>query len=168
MKGARRMNETEIIAYITGTFENVEALSANGDTFFMNDPQKMFPFATLVTSDFNDNFSDLNRPGVYRLNIGPNKATFVSLFGPLPAKKAEDGPLPGYDYTALDTLLPHPVYGRMYWISVLNPSRATFENRVKPLLAEAYALSANRYANQAANAESDGRRQQTEDDLADA
>ncbi|MBN9392059.1 MAG: hypothetical protein J0I20_28740 [Chloroflexi bacterium] len=162
------MNETEIIEYITGAFENVEAISANGDTFFMNDPKKMFPFATLVTSDFNDTFSDLNRPGVFRLNIGPGKATFVSLFGPLPAKKAEDGPLPGYNYAALDTLLPHPVYGRMYWVSILNPSRETFENRVKPLLAEAYALSANRYANQTANAEGNSRRQQAKDDLADA
>jgi hypothetical protein len=35
-----------------------------------------FPFATLVTSDEYDRFSDLNRPGVFRLNVGVSKRTF--------------------------------------------------------------------------------------------
>jgi len=33
--------------------------------------------------------------------------------------------------------MPHPVYGKMYWVCVLNPSAETFET-VKGLLAEAY------------------------------
>ena len=163
------MNETEIFEYITRAFKDVETVTANGDTFFFNDPKKMFPFATLVTSNYNDNFSDLDRPGVFRLNIGPNKATFLALFGPPPASKAADyEPIPGYDYTALDKILPHPVYGRMYWVSVLNPSRETFEKQVKPLLAEAYELSANRYANQTPNAKGNASREQAENDLADS
>ena len=43
----------------------------------------------------------------------------------------------GYDYTALDRIMPHPVYGKMYWICVLNPSAKTFET-VRGLLAEAF------------------------------
>lgn len=35
--------------------------------------------------------------------------------------------------------MPHPVYGRMHWICVLNPSEATFE-KIKPLLAQAYEI----------------------------
>lgn len=143
------MNEEEIINFITSNFEDVETVRANGDIFFFNDPQKKFPFATLVTSDFNDQFSNLNRPNVFRLNIGPSKASFQSLFGTLPASKASDyDPIPGYDYTILDKVIPHPVYGRMYWVSVLNPSRETFESQVQPLLADAYDLSAGRYAKQ--------------------
>ena len=33
--------------------------------------------------------------------------------------------------------MPHPEYSRQRWVSVLNPSRATFEQVVKPLLREA-------------------------------
>lgn len=140
------MNEEEIVNFITRNFKDVETVTANGDIFFFNDPQKKFPFATLVTSDYNDSYSNLNRLGVFRLNIGPSKAKFVALFGTPPASKASDyEPLPGYDYTALDTLIPHPVYGRMYWVSILNPSRETFENEVQPLLADANDLSAGRY-----------------------
>jgi hypothetical protein len=140
------MNEEDIIQYITGAFKKVETVYANGDTFFFNDPQKKFPFATLVTTDYNDQFSNLSRPGVFRLNIGPSKTTFQSLFGTLPPSKAISyEPIPGYDYTVQDKIIPHPVYGRMYWVCVLNPSRETFETQVQPLLADAYDLSAGRY-----------------------
>jgi len=40
-------------------------------------------------------------------------------------------------------LMPHPVYGKSHWISVLNPGEATFE-RVKPLLGEAYEIAKER------------------------
>jgi hypothetical protein len=51
----------------------------------------------------------------------------------------------GHDFTALDQLLPHPVYAPQSWVCVLNPSAATFE-AVRPLLAEAYQLAVSRYA----------------------
>ena len=52
-----------------------------GDTFFIYDPERnlegsrRFPFATIVTKDYAefDNASDLDRPGVFRLNIGVSK-----------------------------------------------------------------------------------------------
>jgi predicted DNA-binding protein (MmcQ/YjbR family) len=48
-----------------------------------------------------------------------------------------------HDFTALDTLIPHPVYGRNHWVSVLNPSESTFES-IKPLLHEAHAIAVKR------------------------
>jgi hypothetical protein len=72
--------------------------------------------------------SDLNRPGVYRLNIGVSKATFERVVG------SNRDP----DYTALDQLMPHPVYAMQHWVSILNPSEATFDKIVKPLLDEAH------------------------------
>ena len=46
--------------------------------------------------------------------------------------------MPDPDYTALDRVLPHPVYAAQHWLSILNPSHATFESTVKPLLYEAH------------------------------
>jgi hypothetical protein len=81
-----------------------------------------------VTSDEYDSFSNLDRPGVYRLNVGVSKTTFQSVVGSM-----SDA-----DYTALDQLMPHPVYALQHWVSVLNPSEATFDTFVKPLLDEAH------------------------------
>ena len=58
----------------------------------------------------------------------------------------------GHDFTALDQLLPHPVYARLYWVCVLNPSAATFEV-VKPLLANAYGLAVSKYGKRLARHE---------------
>jgi hypothetical protein len=129
------MDEASIARYITETFENVETAESSGDVFFFNDPERKFPFATLVTGDNYDQVSNLNRPGVFRLNVGAGKETFKSLFGSA-AKES-------YDFAALDQIMPHPVYGMMYWICVLSPSDATFE-KVKPLLAEAYEMWAKK------------------------
>jgi hypothetical protein len=150
------MNETTVIQYINETFEGIETFTAEstGDTFFFYDPDRMFPFATLVTSDYNDSFSNLNRPSVFRLNIGISKQTYLSLFGPRPSRQSTSGEgdagSGGYDFTALDQLMPHPVYGMMYWVCVLNPSDATFETAVRPLLAEAYDMAISKYAKRAA------------------
>jgi hypothetical protein len=138
------MGEEAIIQYITKTFAGVDVVTASGDSFFFYEPDRSvppdhrFPFATLVTGDRYDQFSNLNRPSVYRLNIGVGKQTFASLFGPQ-ATGAEGG----HDFTALDRIMPHPVYGKMYWVCVLNPSEATFQ-AVRPLLAEAYELAVAR------------------------
>jgi hypothetical protein len=51
-----------------------------------------------------------------------------------------------FDFAALDRLMPHPIYGRMYWVSLLSPSVATFEPVVRPLLAKAYELAVAKQA----------------------
>ncbi len=132
------MDEATVIRYITDAFEGVETVAANGDTFFFYDPTHMLPFATLVTTDFNDTVSDLNRPDVFRLNVGVGRETFRSLFGASPTDSDAR-----HDFTALDRIMPHPVYGKMYWVCVLNPSVPTFE-AVQPLLAEGYAMAVAR------------------------
>ncbi|MEO8955981.1 MAG: DUF6194 family protein [Ktedonobacteraceae bacterium] len=157
------MNEAELSQYITETFEGVDVVVASGDSFFFYNPDSnvppdhKFPFVTLVTSDINDQFSNLNRPSVFRLNIGISKQTFRSLFGTpsLPSygdSAAESGENSSdYDFTALDQLMPHPVYGRMYWLCVLNPSDETFETKVLPRLTEAYEMAVSKYKRKAAH-----------------
>ncbi|HLO36262.1 MAG TPA: DUF6194 family protein [Candidatus Deferrimicrobium sp.] len=48
------------------------------------------------------------------------------------------GSMDSPDYAAFDRLLPHPVYAEQRWISILNPSEATFDEVVLPLIAEAH------------------------------
>ena len=152
------MNDTEMSRYITENFKGVDVVVASGDSFFFYNPDPdippdhIFPWATLVTSDHNDPFSNLNRPSVYRLNMGVSKATVQSLFGELkPASKDERADQPvysGFDYTALDQLMPHPVYGKMHWVSILNPADTTLETLVRPLLDEAYATAVTKFNKQ--------------------
>ena len=145
------MDETSITQYITDTFSGVDVVVADGNMFFMYDPDGMFPMATLMTNDINDQASNLDRPGVFRLNIGIGKQTYHALLGSPPARPGASGIVEtGHDFTALDQLMPHPVYANMYWVCVLNPSAATFQTVVQPLLAEAYDLSVSKYAKRVA------------------
>lgn len=138
------MNEADISRYILDTFVGVEVVTSNSNSFFFYDPENKVPFVTIVVSDEYDNASDLNREGVYRLNIGVSKQTYQTMFRTEDEHGVEVRHTDGYDFTALDTLMPHPVYGRMYWVCVLNPSEATFE-KVGPLLKEAYDIAVRKY-----------------------
>lgn len=124
---------------LTSAFDGVEAVEVWGDLFFYvrpsspPEPHDAY-FATIKAGDDEyDRASELNRPGVFRLNIGVGKATFDDLF---------DG-TEVVDPTALDRLMPHPLYASGSWICVLNPSAATFE-ALRPLLWEAYERAADR------------------------
>jgi hypothetical protein len=157
------MYESEISQYIIGTFEGVDVVVASGDSFFFYNPDSnvppdhRFPFVTLVTSDINDQFSNLNRPSIFRLNIGISKQTFHSLFGEASRPSGRDSAAisseneNSYDFAALDQIMPHPVYGRMFWMCVLNPSEETFETKVRQLLGEAYNLAVSKYKRRAAS-----------------
>ena len=162
VNGARntKMNEESIRGYIASQFKGVDVEIGSkeagapevawGDTFFIYDPEhnlegaRRFPFATIVTKDYGDfdNRSELSRPDVFRLNIGVSKETYRSLF----PDDAE------HDFTALDVLMPHPVYGPNHWVCVLNPSEATFE-KLKPLLSEAYQIAVRRFESRATTRE---------------
>src|SRR5436305_10087712 len=105
------MNEAEISRYITNALKGVDVVVDSGTGFFFYNPDvtvppdHKFPFVTLVTSDIYDQFSNLNRPSVCRLNIGIGKQTFRSLFGSPelpsgPDTAAETGDNTGdYDFT---------------------------------------------------------------------
>jgi hypothetical protein len=143
------MNEHEVSQYITEAFESVDVVVASGDSFFFYNPDRNVPpdhrfmFATIVTSDINDQFSNLNRPSVFRLNIGIGKQTFHTLTGS--QEQFSDKNSNDYDFTALDQVMPHPVYGRMHWVCILSPSNETFVMHVQPLLTEAYELAVSKY-----------------------
>ncbi len=116
---------------ILETWPETDVVEALGASFFSLDPEKHWPnFATIVTTDEHDEGapSNLARPGVFRLNIGVSRETFQRLVGEMVEP----------DYAAFDQMLPHPVYAKQLWMSILNPSDATFREVVMPLLTEAH------------------------------
>jgi hypothetical protein len=120
-----------ITGIILERYPETDVVEALGATFFSLDPEKHWPsFATIVTTDEHDEGapSRLTRPGTFRLNVGVGRETFERLVDSI----AEP------DFAAFDRILPHPVYAKQRWISILNPSDATFRDVVPPLLAEAY------------------------------
>ncbi|GAA3219137.1 hypothetical protein GCM10017691_02340 [Pseudonocardia petroleophila] len=141
------MDVTEIRRHIVDTLPGTDVLEAAGDLFFVHDPDRdlpdarRIPWATIVTSNAYDDGSDLDRPGVFRLNVGLTKDEFARRF-----------PAGGeHDPTALDVLLPHPTYGDRYWACVLNPDTTWPE--VRDLLARGHARAVRRHAAAAARRE---------------
>jgi uncharacterized protein DUF6194 len=139
------MDRRAVIRYITEEFDHVVAVEKDGDTFFVYHPSghppdgAWMPFATVVTGDHYDRVSKLDRNGAYRLNVGLSKTTYTGLFGAPPRQRDEDWVLDtGFDYATEDRVMPHPYYASQYWVCVVNPGEATFEE-VKPMLAEAHA-----------------------------
>jgi hypothetical protein len=116
---------------IREAWPETDVVEALGAWFFSLDPEKHWPnYATIVTTDEHDEGapSDLARPGVFRLNIGVGRAMFERLVG------SSTEP----EYAAFDQIVPHPVYARQHWISILNPRDTTFRDVVVPLLTEAH------------------------------
>ncbi|WP_345433175.1 DUF6194 family protein [Actinoallomurus vinaceus] len=151
------MTQDDIVEFVAG-LPGVAAETASeatgapeiawGDTFFYYDPDgdrpvERLPFATIVIKDYDgfDTASDLNRPGVFRLNIAVGRKKFEELVGHPPAAHADHRA--DFDYTVTDRLLPHPVYAAQGWICVLNPSDATAD-QARSLLSEAHAREAER------------------------
>ena len=123
-------NPDEIAAWITKTYPETVMAEAMGATFFSLDDKHWPNFATVVTTDDHDmgTPSNLARDGVFRVNIGVGRETFQRLVGSMHDP----------DFAALDQVVPHPVYAKQRWVAILNPTRQTFEEVVKPLLTEAY------------------------------
>jgi hypothetical protein len=73
--------------------------------------------------------------------LGISKKTYNNLFGEIP-KRLLAGQIVDTDhyFEKLDEIMPHPVYGWMSWIGVLNPSKTTI-SELKPLIDESFELA---------------------------
>jgi hypothetical protein len=137
------------VAAVTASEANGAPEAARGDSFFFYDPEddaasRRMPFATIVTQDYDgwDTASDLNRPGVFRLNIAVGRTAFEKLTGYSPGE--HDAQAVRFDYTALDRLIPHAAYAAQRWVAILNPGEAT-AGQARSLLADAHALAVQRH-----------------------
>ncbi|MGJ7609949.1 MULTISPECIES: DUF6194 family protein [unclassified Variovorax] len=126
------MTEDDITQYIIEMLGGGRFVVTDDNSFFFRGTHDKLPFAAIVTKDSgSDNASNLNRPGVFRLDVQVGEERFGLLFSEqAQAATALD---------ALDRLMPHPVHAATHWVSVINPSQGTFET-LKPLLAQARAF----------------------------
>jgi hypothetical protein len=153
------MTAEEIIRFVSG-LSGVVVLTVSeadgapevawGDSFFFYDPEgdtpanRRLPFATVVIKDYPgfDTASNLNRPGIFRLNIAAGRASFADAIGYPPEAHPEHHPR--LDYSDVDQVIPHPVYASQAWISILNPGEATAA-RARSLLVGAYERAVQRH-----------------------
>lgn len=133
-----------IIERVTSDFQGVVPKSSWGETSLFYNPGEVLPngvyFCTIKEKNGdNDKASDLDREGIYRLSIGVSQKTYESLFGARPKRPGKGGIIDtDDDFTQCNTLMPHPIYGWMSWLQILNPSESTF-NEVYALISEAHA-----------------------------
>jgi len=153
------MNLEEIISFVDG-LDGVLTLKPAagdgspeiswGDTFFYYAPDRVTPtttqpFATVVTKNYpGDEASRLDPPDTFRVNIAAGKEAFIRWTGHAPSEPATTE----VDYSAADTVIPHPVYSTVGWLAVVNPGSRT-EAATRELLSEAYRLARSRYERRA-------------------
>jgi hypothetical protein len=129
------MNPSEVEAFLA-KLDNVQREDNFGYAFFFVGDDHLVPFVSISDSDNEfDSVSNLNRDGVFRINIGVSRATFESLLG--------DSGSETVDYSALDVFLPHPHYSKQHFVCILNPSQENAEI-TKKLMVEAHAIAASR------------------------
>jgi len=127
-----------------------------GDHFFYyapdgEVPQRKQPYATIVTKNYpDDSLCHLDHPDRWRLNIHVGKIAFSELIGD--DSRAESAAV---DFTAVDTVLPHPVYRALGWISIVNADAQTHALAVR-LLREAHDAARRRTAHRKSTAPADG------------
>ena len=140
----------DIASYITNTYSGLKPKHKWGETSFFYNPDGSRPhgvyFATIKEKDGeNDKASYLDREGIYRLNFGITETSFLNLFAVKPSRPPKGGIIDGdYDFSALNMLIPHPVYGWMKWVCVLNPDQKTFDS-LKPLMDESYQAAIQKF-----------------------
>lgn len=136
------MTQDEVEAFAAG-LENVQRDENFGYSFFFVGDDHRLPFVTLANSDNAfDNVSNLNREGVFRINIGVSKETFERLI-----IEANSEPI---DYAVLNVILPHPHYARQHFVCILNPSGENAEI-TRQLIVEAHAIAAARLQHRLGN-----------------
>ncbi|MDE6585744.1 MAG: hypothetical protein K2K80_03590 [Clostridia bacterium] len=144
------MTADEIIKYCLENLEGVVLVNSWGERGIFYNPQNKLKRGVYILTvkekdGENDGSSNLDRDGIYRVNLGVRKQTFLNAFKSVPARPAKGGVVDmAFDFTATDKILPHPVYGWMSWICCLNPSDETFE-KLKPLIAEAHAYAKEKF-----------------------
>lgn len=145
------MEIEEVHAFIMDNLDGVVPLTTWGETAYFYNPGQVLKrgayFATIKEKNGeNDKSSRLDRDGVWRLNMGVTKATFFKVFGHTPVRPAKGCIIEGpWDFAELNKLTPHPIYGWMSWMSVLNPDVSTFEI-CKPLILNAHQRASQTFA----------------------
>lgn len=119
-----------MIQKIRDSFPDAVIARIDSAVFFSLDERHWPNFATVVWTDEHDERapSNLAREGVYRVNVGVDRETFQRLVGDMADP----------DDAAFDRFLPHPVYAKQRWISILNPSHESVHESLMPLITQGH------------------------------
>jgi len=133
------MSIADLVDYIRSTYPEMHQLDYWGEQVFFYNPGDVracgIYFIALKDHDTGkDRFSMLNRPNVYRLSLKIPDEDYYRMFPNIATTGVAGASV---DFAALDTVVPHPSYGPG-WVSILNPSRETFEHQVKSMMHDAY------------------------------
>lgn len=156
------MNPDEFFEYVADRYDDVVPHDAWGERGLFFNPGGRLPrgtyFVTVKDRDSdNDAASALYRDGCWRVNLGLSDATYRNLFGQRPERPPKGAVVDtGHDFTALDELQPHPIYGWAGWVSVVSPSETTIETVLAPLLDEAYDRAGAQFAKRVASPGTNG------------
>jgi hypothetical protein len=136
--GGGSMDQCQVETFVA-SLPNVQSSEAYGYRFYFYGDDHRMPFLTMANSDSDyDNRSNLNREGVFRVNLGVRAETFRELF------PGGDVNVDVLDYTRLNEFLPHPDYWRQNFLCILNPSGPNAV-RLEQLILEAHGVSQSRY-----------------------
>jgi Family of unknown function (DUF6194) len=141
---------TELQNLILESYPGLILLDTYGEKSFFYNPDKLLTkglyFATLKEKDGpNDKVSNLDREGVYRLNLGISKQSYEDLFGTKPKRPLKGCFVDtGHDFTQLDILTPHPIYAWLHWVAILNPNEKSMM-QIKELMDETYQAVLQKY-----------------------
>ncbi|MGH1439561.1 MAG: DUF6194 family protein [Cellvibrionaceae bacterium] len=150
------MEPKKIIEKIVAEFDGVIPKASWGETSLFYNPGQVLPngvyFCTIKEKNGdNDKASGLDRVGVYRLSIGISKESYESLFGARPKRPSKGGIVDtGHDFTESNVLMPHPIYGWMSWVQIVNPSESKF-NEILGLVREAHENAISKFNKKTAN-----------------
>jgi hypothetical protein len=137
------MSPEEIVADVCDQFDGVVPKASFGETSLFYNPGQVLPngvhFCTIKEHDSaNDKSSNLDREQVFRLAIGLARDSYQRLFGARPGRPAKGGVVEtDDDFTALNVLMPHPIYAWMGWAQILSPTIDTY-TEVFPLIRGAH------------------------------
>lgn len=130
------MRQADLEAFVAD-LANVQRVANEdlGYTFFFVGDDHRLPFVSIAYSDNeHDDVSNLDRDGVFRVNIGVSRETFDNLLDHSDSASAD------IDYSALNIFLPHPHYSRQNFVCILNPGDDNVEE-TKRLIAEAHSIA---------------------------
>lgn len=145
------MMPEDILSYCLSHLQDVVLVESWGERGIFYNPHNVLKRGIYVLTikekdGVHDKASILDRECIYRVNVGLRKETFIKLFGHLPKRpKAGEVIDMAFDFTATNTIMPHPVYAWMGWICVLNPSNETFDD-FKTMIQESYVFAKEKFA----------------------
>jgi Family of unknown function (DUF6194) len=140
------LSPAEIVADICERLDGVMPKASWGETSMFYNPGKALPngvyFCTIKEHNGdNDKSSNLDRDGVFRVAIGLAPQSYKDLFGARPPRPAKGGVVEtSDDFTAVDLLMPHPIYAWMGWAQILSPTDKTYK-RTFHLISEAHQIA---------------------------